>query len=303
MMSLVEVPCPVCGDSRSKLLYPSTVPDPDSQPESYFSSSRVHSGHLDIRRCLECGLVHTNPRDDDATLGRVYAGLQDEAYADDEVNLKRTAAEHLAFITAHCRQGRTLLDIGCGSGIFVAAAQEAGWQAAGLEPSSRAIDRARIRSPRATFHCALLQHSEFPPDSFDAITLWDVLEHVPDPARALLHLRDWLKPDGRLFLNLPNSGSISARWMGKRWVLMLREHLWYFSPETLRRLLSRSGFELMETRPNFVRFSIGSIAGRLTQYGGTVARVAAWMSRSRLRSRSIRFPMGEMNAVARKVRK
>ncbi len=87
--------------------------------------------------------------------------------------------------------------------------------------------------------------------------------------------------------------------MGKRWVLLLREHLWYFSPATVEPLLRACGFDLVETRPNFVRFSLANIAGRLAQY--PALRAAQRLPNvDWLRRPAIRFPMGEMNVVARK---
>jgi hypothetical protein len=88
--------------------------------------------------------------------------------------------------------------------------------------------------------------------------------------------------------------------MGPRWVLLLREHLWYFSPATITRLMSQSGFVVLETKSKWVSSSCSHIARRLSQYGGQIARAATRLSQSRLlQSASVRFPIGEMNVVAR----
>jgi hypothetical protein len=132
-------------------------------------------------------------------------------------------------------------------------------------------------------------------------TLWDVLEHVRSPRETLERVREWLTPDGWLFFNLPDADSRMARWMGKRWVLLLREHLWYFSPTTFARLLQSCGLDLIQVRSNYVHFSLANILGRMAQYPGLAGNVARRLYRWRiLRSLNVRFPMGEMNVAVRR---
>ncbi len=132
------------------------------------------------------------------------------------------------------------------------------------------------------------------------VTLSDVLEHVPRPVEILQKIRSWLAVDGWLFLSLPNADSRMARLMGKRWVLLLREHLWYFSPVTITALLSRTGFTLADVRPKLDRFSVANIMDRLGQYPGAAGMLAGRLSGvGVLRRLIVRFPIGEMYVVAR----
>jgi 2-polyprenyl-3-methyl-5-hydroxy-6-metoxy-1,4-benzoquinol methylase len=256
---------------------------------------------LDVVRCRRCGLLLTNPRDDDATLARVYAALEDATYDVEDDNRLRTARVFLAWVERFQPQRGRLLDVGCASGMFVTAADRAGWQVTGLEVSSWAIERARERCPRATFVMGLLEDQHFAPASFDAITLWDVLEHVHSPRDAIRQVGEWLTPQGWLFLNVPDEHSWVARLMGRRWVLLLREHLWYFSRETLATLLSQQGFELVHARANWVHFSVTNVLGRLSQYPGWLGHVAQRFARqSWLRRIVVRFPMGEITVAARR---
>jgi Methyltransferase domain len=133
----------------------------------------------------------------------------------------------------------------------------------------------------------------------DAVTMWDVLEHVPQPVAALAQVRGWLKPGGRLFLNVPNMESGAARLLGPRWMLLLREHLWYFTPRTLGMALRAAGFSMGSTQTTRVHFSLAYVAVRMGQYPGglgAAARMAAgipWLRRI-----SIAFPIGDMMAAA-----
>jgi 2-polyprenyl-3-methyl-5-hydroxy-6-metoxy-1,4-benzoquinol methylase len=300
-MTLVSVPCAVCGGSAFDPVYSATIPESD--PAAYFSSSRLRAGHLAIVRCRECGLWLTNPRDDDATLARVYAALEDEAYAAEDANRRRIAREHMSLVRAFRPASGRLLDVGCATGTFVCAAREAGWEAAGLDASAWAVAQARRLCPEAVFVSGPMEEAAFPAESFDVITLWDVLEHVRSPAETLQSVRRWLAPEGWLFLNLPNADSWIAKRMGRHWVLLLREHLWYFSPSTLERLLRENGFELIQTRPNFVRFSVANIAGRLSQYPGPLGSLSRSLAGAApLKRLALRFPIGDMNVVARKTK-
>lgn len=243
----------------------------------------------------------TNPQDDPETLARVCAGVEDLAYAAEEVNRLATVHDYLAFVRRHCPRPGRLLDAGCATGVFAGAAQQAGWEVTGADASVWAVERARARCASARFIAGPLADASFAPGSFEAATLWDVLEHLSDPAATVRRLHEWLVPGGWLFLNLPNADSWIARCMGRRWVLLLREHLWYFSPSTLRALLAPLGFAVIETRPNRVRFTVATIGGRLTQYPGFAGVVGRGLvSVPAVGRLSLRFPIGEMNVAARR---
>src|SRR5690242_9293805 len=299
-MTLLAVPCAVCHSRTFKQLYPSTLGPGTAGGSQHFGSSRTDAGHLAIVRCVRCGLVMSNPQDDGDTLAAVYASQEDEAYEREWENRRHSALRHLRLIGAHRPGQGRLLDVGCATGIFASTASENGWTVTGIDPSDWTIARARARCPGATFLVSRIDDLEFPAAGFDVITMWDVLEHLPSPFKSLERARQWLAPDGLLVLSVPNAASLCARLLGRRWVLLLREHLWYFSPQTMASLLSAAGFTLVRTRTKLVRFSLASICGRLAQYSGAHESMTTWLSRATgLRRVSVSFPMGEMDVVAR----
>ena len=299
-MTLISRPCPVCASQSFVSVYPATDGAVTSDAAPYFSSSRTKAGHLEVVRCTSCTMLMTNPGDDDATLGRTYAGLQDQRYDAEDANRSAVAQAHLRFVQKHVATGR-LLDLGCATGTFVRAATEAGWHATGLDASSWSLARARERCPSAEFRQGLIEDAVFPDGGFDVITMWDTLEHVPDPAAVFARVRPWLKPGGWLFLNLPNSDSLVARALGRHWVLLLREHLWYFSPTTIAALLARVGFRCEATQPNVVRFSLANVGVRLGQYPGRVPKLVGQLANASWSRRvSLPFPIGEMTVAARR---
>jgi 2-polyprenyl-3-methyl-5-hydroxy-6-metoxy-1,4-benzoquinol methylase len=298
-VTLILVPCAVCGGSDFARIYPSGL-DPSLDASAYFSSSRVSAAYPEIVRCKACDLMMANPRDDEETLARVYGSMSDPAYDDEDANRSFSAAEHQRLVLSQKSPPARLLDMGCASGFFVAKASEAGFDAMGADASSWMIERARARVPGAKFEVGTIESLKLDAE-FDVITLWDVLEHVHSPRQVLERLRDFLKPGGLLMMSMPNSASWVARVLGPRWMLLLREHLWYFSPETIGKLLPTCGFELVHTESKRVSFSLANVAIRLSQYGGALAPLKGWANARALKNASVRFPIGEMNVVARKL--
>ena len=170
----------------------------------------------------------------------------------------------------------------------------------GVDASEWMVSRGRIRCPTATFRVGTLEEIQFLADSFEVITLWDVLEHVSSPRQTLDRVRSGSRPAATCFSASPNADSVMARLMRRRWVLLLREHLWYFSPATLAKLLRQAGFDPVRTRPKVVHFSLANVLARLAQYPGPWRGATPRLSRAQALKRvKLRFPMGEMDVVAR----
>jgi 2-polyprenyl-3-methyl-5-hydroxy-6-metoxy-1,4-benzoquinol methylase len=133
---------------------------------------------------------------------------------------------------------RRLLDVGCGDGAFLLAAIGSGWQGVGVE-----MNPDPARAAGLDVHSSL---AELPPGSrFDCITLWHVLEHLPDPSVELESLRPLLADGGVLLLAVPNAVSSQARLSGRHWLHRdVPRHLHHFSPHSLARYLDSAGFSL-----------------------------------------------------------
>ncbi|HET9104845.1 MAG TPA: class I SAM-dependent methyltransferase [Solirubrobacteraceae bacterium] len=150
--------------------------------------------------------------------------------------LGRFARERLALLGRLVAPGARVIDAGAGQGRFVSRAREAGYDAWGFDPHPRGDAVAE-----ASFDDAPVQ-----PGSADAVTLWHVLEHVPDSGAALDRARDWLRPQGGLIVAVPNLASWQAAIGGERWFhLDVPRHRLHFTPEGLARLLAGHGFEVI----------------------------------------------------------
>ncbi len=142
-------------------------------------------------------------------------------------------------------QGR-LLDLGCGPGFLLKAAQDSGWKTAGADVSSFATAYARERYGIQEILTGPLEEVEFPWESFDVVTLQHVIEHFRDPVRMVQRIRGWLVSGGLLWIETPDIDSGTAKREGSHWThIKVPEHLFYFSERTLRRLLVGQGFQIL----------------------------------------------------------
>ncbi len=139
-----------------------------------------------------------------------------------------------------------LLDVGCATGDFLQHMKQTyGWSVQGVEVSAYAAKLARERYGVDVF-TGTLGEACFSENFFDAVTMWDVLEHLHDPSNELKEIYRILKPGGVLALRVPNAASFDARIFGSYWAgLDAPRHLYIFDKETLTHLLSKNGFEVI----------------------------------------------------------
>jgi len=212
--------------------------------------------HATLVQCTQCGLVYQNPRPTPAEIGEHYP-LEYESYADVVVGKKRNwllqqALDHgsrkrVRFVTRHKPQGGRLLDIGCAAGAFMLGMEaHGGWQTFGVELSEDVALLARSRHGLEVLP-GTLEQASFGDAVFDAVTMWDVFEHLHDPAGSLREVHRVLKPGGLLLLRVPNLASWDAELFGEYWAgLDAPRHLYIFTPDTLERMLTQADFDVLD---------------------------------------------------------
>ena len=131
--------------------------------------------------------------------------------------------------------GRSLLDVGAYIGVFVEIARTHGWLAEGIEPSSWAVSKARER--HLPIHQGTQEDMVLAGRKYDVVTMWDVIEHVTDPACELRQAYQLLNPGGWLAVHTMDIDSLTARLLGGRWPWLMDMHLYYFSQKTLAEML------------------------------------------------------------------
>jgi SAM-dependent methyltransferase len=177
----------------------------------------------------------------------------------------------LDLLDSHARPPGPLLDIGCATGSFLSLAKARGWDCRGVEVSAFAAARAREKTGCEIF-CGKLEDAPYPEGGFEAITMWDLLEHLPLPLQGLEKAHRLLKPSGLLLVNTPNENSLLrqlARFLyrgsGGRITAPVNRlyhhyHLYYFTVDTLNLLFRRAGFELLVMKTKQIPTSRGRIS-------------------------------------------
>jgi 2-polyprenyl-3-methyl-5-hydroxy-6-metoxy-1,4-benzoquinol methylase len=218
-----------------------------------------------IFRCSRCGLVFAapSPLEHDPTesmYGGEYHDLMDALHDErGRRGVEEQIAKRLRLVTSYCKEG-LLLDVGCSRGTFLVAARRAGFEVRGLDVSAEACEAARtalacgddVVERSSVAESALLARG-----AFDAITMWDVIEHLDEPLAVLERLRSRLKPTGCLFIRTPDFASpffVVARWL--RWVtgaavafplnaLFHQDHNFFFGRRSLSAVLERAGLRVV----------------------------------------------------------
>jgi SAM-dependent methyltransferase len=208
------------------------------------------------------------------------AGYREAASADyeaEEPGQRATARAELSRIERHVAGPGRLVDLGCWVGFLPAEAARRGWHAVGVEPSVWAAERARGRGVEVVV--AGLLEADLPERAFAAVTMGDVLEHLPDPGAALERVERMLAPDGVLWIATPDAGSLLARALGRRWWSVIPTHVHLFTRRSVTALLERHDFEVLELGTSPKAFSVGYYLGRLGGYSPTVARAVVALAR------------------------
>lgn len=224
-------PCNLCGSQTAEYQYPK----------------------FGIIKCAQCGLIRTARMPDNEKIRRLYSEsyfrssdsgtVGYDNYIKDHIKITRTFEKRMREIERWTGHTGRLLDVGCATGFSLDAAQKLGWKASGIEISEFACDYGR-KTLGLDLSCGSLADVNFPPETFDAVTMWDYLEHSPDPGGEIEIAHGLLKKGGLLVLTTPDISSLPARIYGSRWMgIKEEEHLYYFSRDTIRGLLRKAHFE------------------------------------------------------------
>jgi len=248
-------PCPVCGGAKARPRF------------------RVAGLEGPVVECTQCGLGRFDPIPRPEVVRALYP---DEYYGEPgrkfqpiiESLVRLVGARHIGFLSRDLAPGARVLDVGCGRGVLLGSLADGGFEVCGTEISAEAV---RGADPRAEIRIAdRLADAGFDAKSFDQVIIWHVFEHLDDPAATLAEIFRILKPGGRLVIAVPNFGSAQARWTGAAWFhLDLPRHLFHFPASALRRLLERSGFEVVSEHHFSLRQNpFGWIQSVMNRFGG-----------------------------------
>jgi 2-polyprenyl-3-methyl-5-hydroxy-6-metoxy-1,4-benzoquinol methylase len=237
-----NVNCNLCHHSDATLVY---------QVSDWLFNKSENISRL--VRCDNCGLVYQNPRPAEDEIGKFYP--PEYELFEVEKEKKKTSRlmqrvmqygiEKRRRVVMREKNGGALLDVGCATGIFLETMQKSQqWELKGVEISDHAASIAREQKNLDVI-TGTLEQAKFSDGQFDVVTLWDVLEHLHDPASNLQEIHRIMKPGGVIVLRVPNGGSLDARLFGPYWAgLEPPRHLFIFDQKTLTAFLINAGFKV-----------------------------------------------------------
>lgn len=231
---LETVDCPLCGS--------------DEYTELFVARDRLVGlpGEFPVVRCTHCQFVFLNPRPTSSSLPAwypdVYYPVGGGAETPEAIDVARGLLQRVE--SAQPGQPLSILDVGCGTGLFLKFARDAGYQVRGIELSQSAVTYGQ-QVYGLPIETGTIESADLPENSFDVITMWHVLEHLADPVGALERITDLLKQGGLLLFGVPNIESYEAKLFGRRWFsLDAPRHLGHFSPQTAKRAVEEAGLNV-----------------------------------------------------------
>jgi SAM-dependent methyltransferase len=250
-------------------------------------------------RCVRCGLVRSDPAVDADTLRRLY-GESTFDYSAEVGDLRSTYGRYLEKLRRRGAQQRAILEIGAGNGFFLEEALGHGYEEVrGVEPSTAAIASADPRI-RPNIVCDTMRAGLFPENEFDAVCLFQTLDHLPDPGAVLDAAMQALRPGGLLLSLNHNVQAVSARLLGERSPIIDVEHTYLFSPETMARIVSLHGYAIVELGRAFNTVSVRYLIHLFPFPGRAKRRLASLARATGLDTVSLRLPLGNLYLIAKK---
>jgi SAM-dependent methyltransferase len=262
--------CLLCGSEKFARLF-------SASDRLYGTTAR----EFDVVRCGGCGLLRLHPQPTPAELRGYYpenywfAPDQTAASRLEEAYRRLVLRDHVRFVSqslaGFAPQG-PLLDIGCGGGLFLGLMRRAGVRVFGLDFSREAASIANSRH-QVPAVCGMLERSPLRPQSFAAISMFHVLEHLYDPRSYLVAAHQLLRPGGRLIVQVPNAACCQFRLLGRAWNgVDVPRHLFDFRDFDLERLVESCGFDLLRRKYFSLRDNPAGLASSLTPSLDPMAR-------------------------------
>lgn len=283
--------CKVCGSSQRKRLY-------------------SISG-FQVIRCLNCGLIYRYPQPGEEELAQLYNKnyfLSEDPlrwgyrnYVKMKKFIIKTFEYKLKIIERYKKRGR-ILDIGCATGFFLEIAKKKGWETHGVELSDYAASYGREKMG-LDIKTGDLKKAGYKKRYFDVVTMWDILEHTLHPLEELKEINRVLKRNGLVFITVSDIESFIAKIMGRRWFgfTKIREHLYFFSPRTLKMIVEKAGFDVLKIQRSGLAYSLEFLVSKLEPYSRFISKTLdRLLKKLKLENRALNFKFIDILIVARK---
>ena len=232
--------CPSCGENDYTVLFESNMKDGDFREEVdtvYMLPGDKYARHV---KCRNCHLVYVNPIEGNGRISEDYSQRKSNDASIIRGSRLKAAESQVQLVKKHSC-GANLLDVGCGEGFFLFYASRMGYAVKGIELSQDAAEYAK-KEFDLDVEAKLFEEARLQDNYFDVVTLWQVLEHVPQPLVILKEVHRILKPGGLVMVSTPDFGGVPANILRRRWWNIRRLHINQFTTGTLKSTLGNAGF-------------------------------------------------------------
>jgi 2-polyprenyl-3-methyl-5-hydroxy-6-metoxy-1,4-benzoquinol methylase len=263
---------------------------------------------IGLSRCATCGTEFQDPQPSDERLVEIYGPSYYEpwTYEDADVvkRMKQLTFEP-ALDACGLAPGAHVLDVGCATGDLAALVASRGFDAYGIDLNGLAIERARAAVPTGHFHVGVLADEPFAGRMFDAITMFDFIEHVREPGVEVEAAAARLADGGHLIISTPRVDSATRRVTRRNWPQYREEHLTYFTTNGMRTMLASAGLDVVGLRSTKKYLTPAYLYGQAIGYPVplvTPVVKATWRFLPVPKHHPIGFRFGEMTVLARRRR-
>lgn len=228
---------------------------------------------LGIFSCKKCQVLFMEPQLSDEEITLLYSEEYYKSWgisgtSENEVSKQMkidTFLLRLKEIQKYVKKGK-VLDVGCATGFFLEAAKKLGYEPFGIELSEYSSSLAKNKFGASVIFHGKLEDCDFSPETFDVITMFDLIEHVRVPAETLALATRLLKPGGIIMITTPDNKSLSKKVMGKKWTHYKKEHFYYFNLHSLNYIAEKNKLDLIGSENSEKALNIDYLHTQLNVY-------------------------------------
>lgn len=268
--------CRFCGIGTIELIYKANNRNQSTKTPDQFACTNCGYGlHGPIVKCQSCHIIFVDEPISQKEISDYYKISEDPLYLAEQNARKATFKHYLHKLETHISKKAKLIDIGTNTGLFVYVARQNGWQADGLEPNKEAVAYAK-KNFNLTLISKPFEENTLSKESYDVITMWDVIEHFTDPVHEVKKVHRALKKGGIFAFTTVDPESLVARFRGNSWPWYMEMHRVLLSQKVAEHYLKQIGFRKVVFAPHFRFFSMGYAAKMLGSIHPILAKIASF---------------------------